>query len=678
MGCGHSSGDQLIYSKEYLFDKADACFVNPKTENFEDIEKKCKNKTFFYILQKNFEKYKDHNCLGYRKIIAENQFEETFTFFSWGQTKTMSENFIYNLRANNLIQSHDFGADEGIHKFIGIYSKNCVEWLVSDFACQHDSVTVVTLYNTLGELAFEHIFNQTCLTTICISPENIKAILKFKEKYGLKTLKNVILFDLTNKLKKEDVEPLMKAGLNSFYFSELIKTVSEDVRLLCNLISPTPESIATISYTSGTTNLPKGAKISQRSIASQMTTFNDSGANLTSSDLHFSYLPLAHIMERIGTALILSTGGSIGFISGDVRTTLADDLKFLHPTFFFAVPKVLANFRDKIMDKISTITGCKRSLIERALRVKREKFMEKGEITDVFYDSFVLNKIHAEFGGKWRFIITGSAPLAIDLGIDIKMIFSCPIIEGYGMTELGGACHCTHFSDTINGFVGGPVSTAKVKLVDVPELNYTKNTMTNGVKTPCGEICVKGPLVFSGYFCDKENTNKMIDKDGWVHTGDVGMVSTDQVKFKVIDRIKEIFKLVQGEYIAPSKLEMIYSKSEYISQICIYGQSVKTYIIAILTVKKPEVTRFLKEKNILKDGEKVEDHYENKDLLDEIKRSLDKLASANNFNSLEKVSKIIISKVEFTIDNELLTPTAKLVRRKIELMYKAEIDKIYI
>jgi len=290
----------------------------------------------------------------------------------------------------------------------------------------------------------------------------------------------------------------------------------------------------------------------------------------------------------------------------------------------------------------------------------------------------VLNKIHNEFGGKWRFIITGSAPLPAELCTDIKVIFGCPIVEAYGMTECCGASHVTRIHDLANGHVGGPVTPIKIKLVDVPELNYTSKSKTDDHVTPCGEICMKGPVVFPGYFRDPENTKKMIDKDGWLHSGDVGMVYSDQNKFKIIDRVKEIFKLVQGEYIAPSKLESVYSKSDYVGQMCIYGQSVKTYVIAIIVPKKFNVVNFLKEKGILKDGEQAEDHYNNPVLLDEVKASLDKLAGAHGLNSLEKVGKIILSPIEFTSENDLLTPTQKIVRRKVENYFRKEIDQIYV
>lgn len=368
----------------------------------------------------------------------------------------------------------------------------------------------------------------------------------------------------------------------------------------------------------------------------------------------------------------------MGFISGDIKTYLVQDMKILHPSFLFAVPKVLANFRDNIMSKIAKMTGCKASIIERALRVKRENFEKDFEISDSLYDNFVLNKIHDEFGGKFRFILTGSAPLSKDLATDCKILFGCPIIEGYGMSETCGAVVATHITDYENESVGGPIMSARIKLVDYPALNYTSKTKTGDALTPCGEICVKGPLKFAGYFRNKEQTDEMIDKDGWLHTGDVGMLLLDKKRFKIIDRVKEIFKLLQGEYIAPSKLELAYGKSEYISNICVYGRTVMTYLIAIITVKKPEVLNWLKSKEWFKEGENVEDYFEDQRLHDEIKRSLEVHGKNNNLNSLEKIHKLIISKEEFTVENELFTPTAKLVRRKVEAKFKDQINKIYV
>jgi long-chain acyl-CoA synthetase len=557
-----------------------------------------------------------------------------------------------------------------------IYSRNCCEWVITDLGCQLDSVTVVPLYDTLGQVAFVHILKQTQLTTLCISAENIQKLLELRKNIDLEGLKNILVYDLTMKLNIQEIEVLEKTGLTVYKFTDLIRSVPAAERGSFILTLPKPESIVTICYTSGTTSLPKGAKISQRCLNAQMIGNWDSEVGIDQKDIHLSYLPLAHIMERVGTSMVLQFGGAIGFISGDIRRYLIEDLKALKPTFFIAVPKVLANFRDNIYSKISKITGCKRSMIEKAIQNKKENYKNSYTIDDSFYDTFVFSKIIDEFGGKWRFIITGSAPLSTDLGIEIKIIFGCPVIEGYGMTELGGGVLCTNIHDLDTGFVGGPLGTAKIRLEDCEELKYSSKTKKEDKSTPSGEICVKGPVCFSGYFRDKENTEKIFDKEGWLHTGDIGMLSTEQRKFKIIDRIKEIFKLNQGEYIAPSKLETAYSKCEYVGQVCIYGQSLKTFIIGIVTPNKSRIENFLKSKEWFKD-DNVENYFENEELLREIKRSLDVIADQNKFNSLEKVQRIIISKEEFTIENGLLTPTGKVVRRNIETRFKDLIDKVY-
>lgn len=677
MGCGINSNN--VYTKESAFDKqlprSSPVYINNKVQDFSEFETKIMNETFIEKVINSFDLFALKNCLGYRKRVSDTELESNYSFFSYEEVKKMSENFAFSLHKFKLACSKNY-AEEGDMRMIGIYSRNCCEWVISDLGCELDSITVVPLYDTLGHVAIEHIFKQTQLSSLCISAENIQKLIQLRQNFDLMCLKSIIVFDLTMKINIQEVEVLEKTGLIVYKFTDLIKTISKQELDSYTLTLPKPESIVTICYTSGTTSLPKGAKISQRCVNAQMIANWDSEIGIDQKDIHLSYLPLAHIMERIGTSMVLVFGGAIGFISGDIRKYLIEDLKALKPTFFLAVPKVLANFRENIYSNISKLTGCKRSMIEKAIRNKKENYINNNTINDSFYDSFVFSKITDEFGGKWRFIITGSAPLSEELGIEIKIIFGCPVIEGYGMTELGGAVLCTNINDFDTGYVGGPLGTAKIRLEDCDELNYTWKSRKNDKSTPSGEICVKGPVCFSGYFRDKENTEKMFDKEGWIHTGDIGMLSTEQRKFKIIDRIKEIFKLNQGEYIAPSKLETAYSKCEYVSQICIYGQSLKTYIIGIITPKKNGIEKYLKNKDWYM-GDTIENYYENEILLKEIKRSLDLIADSNKFNSLEKIQKLIISKEEFTIENELLTPTGKVVRRNVEKRFKDQIDKIY-
>lgn len=207
----------------------------------------------------------------------------------------------------------------------------------------------------------------------------------------------------------------------------------------------------------------------------------------------------------------------------------------------------------------------------------------------------------------------------------------------------------------------------------VPDLGYTIDDVIDGVKCPSGEICLKGPLVFKGYYKNDLENEKAFDKGGYFHTGDVGRLFPNFGNgLKVVDRVKEIFKLSQGEYIIPAKLESIYSKSTFIHQIMIYGNSSMNNIIAIICPDKPHCANALdiSVEKLINDGD-------NKDLKNLILKDLLKLANEANFNGLEKVKYFIIDFEGFTIENGCMTPTMKIVRKKVELKFKNRIDKIY-
>ena len=142
-------------------------------------------------------------------------------------------------------------------------------------------------------------------------------------------------------------------------------------------------------------------------------------------------------------------------------------------------------------------------------------------------------------------ILCASAPLPKDIATEIKLLLSVPIVEGWGCTELAGSAFASSFYEYLNNTQGGVVETIRCKLVDVPELNYTKNSIKDGRVTPSGEICVQGPCVFVGYYKNLEETNHSIDKDGYFHSGDIGSLMPHFGNgIKIVDRVKEIFKLM--------------------------------------------------------------------------------------------------------------------------------------
>jgi long-chain acyl-CoA synthetase len=678
MGC--SPNRPLIYNNLQDVKNTESNFlsgpyINNKIESFEEIEKKYKDMTFIEEVSESFSVNRNAQSLGYRRESTEKpgEFEREFTYYTYGEVTKMADNFSKNLRHFKLTHSETF--DEGKFQLCGIFSKNCPEWIITDIACQMNSITTVTFYSTLGDIAFEHICNETKVPVICIAPASISLFLKYYLNFGLKFVENIVVYDLTQSVTKEQIESLEKTKLGVRLFSDLISE-HKGVDYNSPLDLSKPDTVLTLCYTSGTTGLPKGAQLTQRNFIAQMVSLEDAGYRVSTSSVHLSYLPLAHVMERFALLVMLLKGAKIGFAAGDIRTKLTENMEILRPTILIAVPRVLDAFRKTIYGKIDKMeAGCKKSMAEKAIRVKKENFRSSGAITHRFYDSFVFSKVKATFGGRLEAVITGSAPMTRDLSEDIKILFGIPIIEGYGMTECTGALVCTHLTDLGNESCGGTIQTLKFKLLDVPEMNYSSKTRLGDQASPTGEILMKGPCIFKGYFMNPEETKKAIDSDGWLHTGDVGRIMPGDNGLKIIDRVKEIFKLSQGEYIAPSKLESIYSKSKYILQICVYGDSHHSFLIGIVVPNKENVNNLAKELKL--DSANESEIFTNKNVIETIKSDFDALAKENNLNGLERLGKLLLVNKEFTIDNGLLTPTLKLVRKKVADLYKAEISKIY-
>ena len=680
MGCGNSK--EIRYLTEDLTSQSKEdetrVYVNYTYPEFDKYIKQTENETAIGNILEGLNKFSTKDCLGWRKPKSATEVEPNFHFLKSHEVLNYALNMSKNIAVNKLYEEKQFDDEKGQWKILGIFSRNCLEWVITDLACQLNDVTSVTFYATLGAESFDHIFKQTETNTVCVSPDSIAKLVDYHKKFNFTSLKTVVVFDFSLYLSPErtEVKPLEEAGIKVVYFSDLIKNDSKNE---IELAQAKADSILTLCYTSGTTSLPKGAKLTQRGFAVQKFFATDSSLNFNQNDCVLCYLPLAHVMERLFILASLALGVKIGFISGtDIKKYLMEDLPILKPTIFLTAPRILVNFHQKVMEGFSKLTGCKKSLAENGLKKKRENFESNRDIHHFYYDSLVFSKIKDKFGGKVRCILSGSAPLPVDILRDIKLMMGCPIIEGYGMTELHGGSNATDYHDLTNSNVGGTLRVLKLKLVDKKELNYHSKTELDGMPAPTGEICYKGACVFAGYFRDEENTKSAIDSDGWLHTGDVGRIDPFNKGLKIVDRVKEIFKLSQGEYIAPAKLEGAYVKSSFVAQLCIYGNSEKSFIIAIVVINKSTVGDFLVEKGVIKDSkEDLEPHLKNADLHKAVKENFDSIAKENKFSSLEKPGKYILSLKEFSVQNDLLTPTMKLVRKKIQVFFQKEIDEAY-
>ena len=655
-------------------------YIFPKMKDFQkETVDHFENKS---LIQNNIEKmikFKDRPCLGRRLKIGENEkgepiYEKKYTYYTYEEVLNMCRKFAKNLheKKEELITIDSYKNNK--FNLVGIFAKNCTEWVVADMGCQMDSVTTATLYATLGQEAFKYICDQTKIKTILVSPDLVKLLCQNKQKFKLEYLTNAILFDLTTNCdSKKELENLRKAGFTAYSFTEDFLKENKNIKNTDLLLSQ-PETIMTICYTSGTTGDPKGVMLSQKNMISVLeTVIRDSSVPLDENGTHISFLPLAHIFERMVISGFMGVAAKVGFISGSVRTTLMEDMSILGPTLLFTVPRVLQTVRKKIFDGFDALGGWKRRLAYTAYYTKLENYKKYGIITHLIYDKLVFAKIRAMFGNKLKTVLCASAPMPKELADDFKVFLSIPIIEGLGMTELSGSAFCTNYHDLNNFTAGGVTSGVKMIIKSVPDLGYTIDDMIDGINCPAGEICLKGPLIFNGYYKNDLENSKAFDEDGYFHTGDVGRIFPYYGNgLKIVDRVKEIFKLSQGEYIIPAKLESVYVKSNFIQQIMIYGNSTMNYILAIICPDKQHCARELDitEEELIKDEE-------NPKLKKIILNDLDRLAIEANFNGLEKVKFILLTFEGFTIQNECMTPTMKIVRKKVEIRYKNRIEKLF-
>ena len=655
-------------------------YIFPKVKDFQkETVEYFQNKS---LIQNNIEKmnrFRDRPCLGRRLKVGENEkgepiFEKKYTYYTYNDVHVMCKKFAKNLheKKDELIYKDSY---KGLNfNLVGIFAKNCTEWVVADMGCQMDSVTTATLYATLGREAFKYICDQTKIKTVMVSPDLVDMLCEFKKLYNLEQLSTAILFDMTTYCdSKKELEKLKNAGFVAYSFVDDFQKENENVKD-SELEISNPDTIMTICYTSGTTGDPKGVMLSQRNLISVLeTVIRDSSVPLDEYGGHISFLPLAHIFERMVISGFMGVAAKIGFISGTVRTTLIEDMTLFNPTLVFMVPKVLQNIRKKIFDQFNALGGWKKKLAYKAYHTKLENYRKFGIITHAIYDKIIFKKIKGMFGSKLKTVLCASAPMPKELADDFKVFLSVPIIEGLGMTELAGSAFCTSYHDLTNFTAGGVTGGARMIIKSVPDLGYTIDDVIDGVNCPAGEICLKGPLIFKGYYKNDKENEKAFDEDGYFHTGDVGRIFPQYGNgLKIVDRVKEIFKLSQGEYIIPVKLESVYAKSNYVSQIMIYGNSSMNNIIGIICPEKKHCAEAL--------GisvEELEKDEENEKLKKLLVDDLLILATDAHFNGLEKVKYVIITFEGFTVENTCMTPTMKIVRKKVELRFKNRIDDLY-
>ena len=633
--------------------------------------------------------------LGTREYFPKEKKYGEYTWKSWSEVYDLSKLFLYGITKFNLcpeilVKDELLGGEKNM-RFMGIYSKNREEWIVGSFGCQMDSIIIVPLYDTLGMKSIEYILNQTEMTTIILERKKLENILKLKEEDKLNKVKNIIYLKSDEEVKdfEENKEKLIKLGLNIISYETIISTgkkcleEKEKEIIEKKYRKVRPEDIFLICYTSGTIDNPKGAMITARSLTLATNVIMTIGYHLSGIDRILSFLPLAHIMEQIMFTINITYGTQTGFYSGDTNR-LIEDMRVLQPTYFSAVPRVYEKIYKSIMDNISSKGPFVKKLFDAALNIKIKNYEKYGKLTHALFDSIFFNKIRNSFGGKLCWILSGGAGLRPEIFQGLKVMLQAAFVQGYGQTENAGSALLNSIYDTIPGTTGGVQNTTELKLVDLPEYGYFSTDVNplTGVNEPRGEICFRGETVFKGYFKNIKETNKIIDKDGWFHSGDVGVILTNNGNsIKTIDRIKSLFKLNQGEFLAPERIQIILSNSKYINQIFIHGESLYSFAVALVFPELKECIKFLNENKKLGDIDydkiNLNDLSKNKIMEKEIVKDCDIIGRKQDLKGFELPKKIRIITEPFSLQNNLITPTLKLKGRNIQMKYKGLIKEMY-
>ncbi|KAI1296194.1 hypothetical protein EDD11_007501 [Mortierella claussenii] len=643
----------------------DGLLHKPKAPYYKNL----KGDSMAHLFEYMADQYEDKESMGWRDIIKVHKVEKQSTNpkekpKTWITYELSDYNWMSYRQAKNYADRVGLGIKRlGVKKdeCIMIFAGTCPEWFLAAHGCFSQSITIVTAYDSMDEKSIEFIVEQSSPKAIFADSNTLHVVTKLMKK-GSHGIKAVIYAGQDSDVSEytSQLESIDNRTFEIVDIEELKKTEPEDGQDKINTVYPDEKDLACIMYTSGSTGTPKGAQLTHGNLMAAIGSAAAMvGDQLTSEDVIISYLPLAHVLEFVISHFCSSMGCRMGF--GRTRTLMDDavaptagsgqskglgDFKALRPTLMAGVPTIWERIRKGILAEVNKQSFPIRKLFFAALNTKWAIVQVTGSENAVTraIDATVFSQAKELVGGRLRLALTGGAGISDETHRFLSMVM-CYVISGYGLTEVCGVAAVTlprmgHRLRT----VGPPAPSLELKLVNVPDTEYTGDNGT-------GEIWFRGPAVMKGYFKLDDETKKVMTGDGWFKTGDIGTMNADGT-LSIKDRVKNLVKLSHGEYVALEKCEAVYRDSKDIKSICIIADNGCPVLIAVVEPSREGAT--------------------DKEILEALKEQ----AKSAGLSKSETVQGVIVDGSDWS-KNGFMTSSSKVKRREVKKAHEKEIDELW-
>jgi len=540
---------------------------------------------------------------------------------------------------------------------VAILSENRPEWAVTDLAVLALGGVVVPIYPTLPAPQIAYVVRNSGAKALVVS-DNKQLKKAIEARPDLPELQHLIVMEAG----------AAEGDASAHTFASILEEgtrnpLGAEYRRRWESVSP--DDIASLVYTSGTTGDPKGAMLTHGNftfdVDAALEHFRRTGQPITQEDTFLSFLPVCHVFERTtGYYLPLRVGAQIGYSEG-VRT-LVDDMAKVQPTLMVCVPRVYESFQERAQDAVAREPESKQAAFQKALAFGRTYAEKKRtgnghvgpimEAEHLLYEKLVYQKLRERFGGRLRFVVSGGAALNPETARFFEAV-GLQIVEGYGMTEAAPVMAVNPNRRIKIGTVGTVVPGGEIKIA------------------ADGEILYRGPNVMKGYWDNPVATAEVIDSDGWLHTGDVGLLD-DEGYLKITDRKKDIIVLANGKNVAPQPIEATIKQSPLISEIVLIGDK-QNIITALVLPNKEKLKAWAKEQGIAVPEDEAE-FLALPDVKKKVKQEID--AHSTALADFEKIKRFTLLSATFSVDSGELTPTLKIKRKVVLQRYAREVAEM--